>query len=187
MLDPLEYLPQYRILRSQQPIRVYWDVRDPLNFGHAFEENTEVAARLTSYLAIAFGRAWRDFSDCPEATTDKEALTSLFDNLSADILKAVAETSRCLGAGMGHLKSDAEGMSASFASAIIFFNTVALREFAWQRGFLMRKFEIHDVVKDAAMSGYDENKLNQEVLGAVMKAINDEVRLFPDSEQAIDD
>jgi tetratricopeptide (TPR) repeat protein len=184
-LDPLEYLPQYRFLRIQQPISVYWDMEDPLNFGHAFEENTEVAARLTSYFAVAFGQAWREFSKHSEAKTDSEALSSLFDNLRTDILRAVAETSRCLGVGIGHLKADVGAMSTSFASAIIFFNTVALREFAWQRGTLMREFEIEDSVKENAMNGYDENQLNQDVLSAVIKAINDEARLFPEDEQAV--
>lgn len=32
------------------------------------------------------------------------------------------------------------------------------------------------------MNSYDENQLNHDILGAVIKAINDEARLFPEDE-----
>jgi tetratricopeptide (TPR) repeat protein len=177
-LRALEFLPQYRLLRQIQPLSAYWDQDDPLNFGLAFPGNEQLLSRFTSYFAIAFGKAWRAFSEHPQAKSDAETLAALFDGLRSDVLTAVTQASRCLGEGIGALKTDVEAMSSSFANAIVFLNTVALREFGAERGFLMREFEIDDAVKEMTMDNYDENQLNLEVLGAVATAINDGARLF---------
>jgi tetratricopeptide (TPR) repeat protein len=179
ILSALEYLPQYRFLREQQPLSVYWDQNDPLNYpGLTYPENNQLTGRFTSYFAFAFGRAWQAFAYCPEAKTDSEKLSDLFDGLRADILMAVTEASRCLAPEIESLKSNVAQMSSSFTNALFFLNTVALREFGWQRGFLMREHQIEEATKEKAMNEYDENQLNQDILGAVIRAINDGAHLF---------
>jgi len=137
-------------------------------------------AYLRTYLAIAFGRAYQGFSDVPEAKADPVRLAALFDDLRADILKTVSYAGRCLSAEIADLKqTDVKNMSAAIANALLFLNTVALREFGAQRGFLMNEFEIEDAVKEKTMDNYDEDQLNQDIIGAIITAINDEAGIFP--------
>jgi tetratricopeptide (TPR) repeat protein len=179
VLDALRHLPQYRTLRQIQPLANYWDPDDPINLeGLDYTENTELTACLRSYFAIAFGRAYQAFSDCPEAKFDPIRLSALFDGLRADLLKTTSDAARCLSAEIASLKSDVKAMSASFTNALMFLNTVALREFGAQRGFLMNEFEIDDAVKEQTMDAYDENQLNQDILSAVITAINNGAGIF---------
>lgn len=180
-LDALRYLPQYRLLRTIQPLANYWDPTDPMNYADLdYPKNKDLEAYLRTYLAIAFGRAYQGFSDVPEATADPVRLAALFDDLRADILKTVSYAGRCLSAEIADLKqSDVKNMSAVIANALLFLNTVALREFGAQRGFLMKEFEIEDAVKEKTMDNYDEDQLNRDIIGAIITSINDEAGIFP--------
>jgi hypothetical protein len=42
----------------------------------------------------------------------------------------------------------------------------------------MREHQIEEATKEKAMNEYDENQLNQDILGAVIRAINDGAHLF---------
>ena len=180
-LDALRHLPQYRLLRAIQPLANYWDPTDPMNYADLdYPRNKDLEAYLRTYLAIAFGRAYQGFSDVPEAKADPVRLAALFDDLRADILKTVSYAGRCLSAEIADLKqTDVKNMSAAIANALLFLNTVALREFGAQRGFLMNEFEIEDAVKEKTMDNYDEDQLNQDIIGAIITAINDEAGIFP--------
>lgn len=156
------------------------DPTDPMNYADLdYPENKDLEAYLRTYLAIAFGRAYQGFSDAPEAKADLVRLAALFDDLRADILKTVSDAGRCLYAEIADLKqSDVKNMSAAIVNALFFLNTVALREFGAQRGFLMNEFGIEDAVREKAMENYDENQLNQDIIGAIIAAINDEAGIF---------
>jgi hypothetical protein len=169
------------LLRQIQPLSNYWDPTDPMNYADLdYPENKELEACLRTYLAIAFGRAYQGFSDAPEAKSDPAMLATLFDDLRADILKTVADAGRCMSAEIAVLKQrDVKKMSTAIVNALFFLNTVALREFGAQRGFLMNEFEIEDAVKEKTMDNYDEDQLNRDIIGAIITAINDGTGIFP--------
>jgi tetratricopeptide (TPR) repeat protein len=181
VMEALRHLPQYRLLRQIQPLSNYWDPTDPMNYADLdYPENKELEACLRTYLAIAFGRAYQGFSDAPEAKSDPAMLATLFDDLRADILKTVADAGRCMSAEIAVLKQrDVKKMSTAIVNALFFLNTVALREFGAQRGFLMNEFEIEDAVKEKTMDNYDEDQLNRDIIGAIITAINDGTGIFP--------
>lgn len=180
VMEALRHLPQYRLLRQIQPLSKYWDPADPMNYADLdYPENKDLEACLRTYLSIAFGRAYQGFSDAPEAKSNPVVLATLFDDLRADILKTVSDAGRCMSAEIAALKqTDVNKMSTAIVNALFFLNTVALREFGAQRGFLMNEFEIEDAVKEKTMDNYDEGQLNRDIIGAIITAINDEAGIF---------
>jgi hypothetical protein len=111
---------------------------------------------------------------------DPNELTRLFDDIRANILTAVKRASGALTREVAKQRGDAEAIGVSLSNALLFLTTVALREFALQRGVLMREHNVSLNTRDAAMASYDENKLNRDAIAEILIAINSEAHLFPD-------
>lgn len=180
-IEALRYLHEYGLFRAQHPLSVYRDPEDPLNFPRVTPPtNKRLDAQLLSYFAVTFGLGWHSFATSTSVVNDPNELTRLFDDMRANVLIAVKTASRVLAAELEKQRGDVEAISRSLTNALLFLTTVALREFALQRGVLMREHNVSLSARDTAMASYDENKLNTDAIGEILIAINGETHLFPD-------
>jgi tetratricopeptide (TPR) repeat protein len=180
-IEALHYLPEYARFRKECPFSSYRDSQDPLNLQKVEPPiDSRLDAQLVSYFALTFGLGWHSFATSRSLQTDPKELVRLFDEMRSNILISVTQGSKVLAGRIAEQRGNAETVAACLSNALLFLTTVALREFALQRGVLMREHNVSHVARDAAMVEYDENKLNTDVFGAILSAINREVHLFRD-------
>jgi hypothetical protein len=180
-IEALHYLPKYALFRAQHPLSAYRDLKDPLNLPGVYPpSDPRLDAQLLRYFAVTFGLGWHSFATSTSVMNDPNELTRLFDDIRDNILNAVKRASRVLSSALAKQRGDVEAVSVSLSNSILFLTTVALREFALQRGVLMREHNVSLATRDAAMASYDENKLNTDAMGGILIAINSEAHLFRD-------
>jgi tetratricopeptide (TPR) repeat protein len=173
----LKWLPQYAVYRETCPVSVYWNPDDPLyDLPFAPPESPETQVALTTFLSVPFGLAVQQLEESPHRET-KSALIAFFDTLREGIALALSESARTLASLIPPPESGGENIARKVADLMLFLGLISLREFGRQRGWIASQFQISSACLDRAMEGYDESKIEKDVIAGASESIFKSVSL----------
>ena len=176
--EALERLPQYAAFRRMYPVSDYWNPDDPLyDLPSAPRESPATQAALTTFLCVPFGLAIEELEKS-RSREEKGALTAFFEALREGIELAVIESARALASLVPPPESGSESIATKVTDLILFLGLISLREFGRQRGWIAAQFQISSKGLDQAMEGYDESKIERNVMVGAFRAIDDERKLI---------
>jgi hypothetical protein len=177
----LEFLPRYAAFRKSAPVSDYWIRTDPL-YDLPFDPpvSGNIQGALLTFLAIPFGLGLKSLKDIPPTRADKVVLTGFFDTLRPLVEHAITEAARELATLVPPKERGAEATADKVTEIIMFLGLVALREFAKQRGWLVGRLQVPTEAMNEAMNGYDEVRIEKDVMCGSLSRINKEVHFAPD-------
>lgn len=158
-------------------LSVYWNPDDPLyDLPFAPPESPETQVALTTFLSLPFGLAVQQLEESPSRES-KSALIAVFDTLRQGIALVLNESARTLAPLIPPQESGRKAIAAKVADLVLFLGLISLREFGRQRGWIASQFQISSTCLDRAMEGYDESKIEKDVITGASESILKSVSL----------